>query len=321
MQKLVSVIIPIYNVSQYLPECIDSVREQTYQNIQIILVNDGSTDNSLDVCLEYKKKDDRITIINKKNGGLSSARNVGMDAAKGEYFSFIDSDDFVDPRMIDTLVSLLENTNSDISCCNFDYYDENSVYQRTHKADIISSEVYSRQRALELLLSEKYFKCYAWNKLFKSSLFQGVRFPEGQLYEDIVTIYNLIKISNSLSFCGEPMYHYRVRNESITQRVFDKRTYEMLIPIKKIKNDNANNEKILMGCAVYYLYFIDEMLMVDKRDEQVYKEYLDILSQIKEYLKIDTIYGKERKLQMKLCANNFGVYKILYKTARRIFKH
>ena len=318
MEKLVSVIVPIYNVAQYLPECIDSVRNQTYKNMQIVLVNDGSTDNSLDICLKYQNEDDRIVIINKKNGGLSSARNEGIKAANGDYLSFVDSDDFIDCRMIENLVHLLESTESDISCCNYDIYNEKSEFVKRLKTDVISSEVYSMQRALELLLSDKYFKCFAWNKLFKRSLFHTVKFPEGKLYEDIWTIYTLIKHSKRVVFCGNAMYHYRARKGSITQRRFDKRVYEMLEPIRIIKEECLDNKKILMGCAAYYLFFIDDMILAGQWDEKVYEEYLEIFLNTGDYFRTDSIYGRTRKIQMKLCANNIGIYKYLYRKVRSL---
>ena len=126
-QDLVDILVTTYNTNKkYLTEQLNSLINQTYKNMQIVLVNDGSTDNSLDICLKYQNEDDRIVIINKKNGGLSSARNEGIKAANGDYLSFVDSDDFIDCRMIENLVHLLESTESDISCCNYDIYNEKS---------------------------------------------------------------------------------------------------------------------------------------------------------------------------------------------------
>lgn len=117
--ELISVIVPIYNTSKYLSKCIDSIINQTYKNLEIILVNDGSTDNSLDICNKYKLIDSRIIIINKDNGGLSSAKNIGLDNHKGRYIAFIDSDDYVDNNFIGELYNNLISTNSDISLCNY----------------------------------------------------------------------------------------------------------------------------------------------------------------------------------------------------------
>ena len=160
--KLVSVIIPVYNVYDYLDKCLNSIINQTYKSLEIIIVNDGSTDNSKDIIEKYSKIDKRITVINTKNNGLSVARNKGIDASHGDYLSFVDSDDYVDNDFIEYLVKLLEEYNSDISVCSFYQNDSNNK-----KEEII---VYNKIEAMKECIAYNNMYSSAWNKLYKKEI-------------------------------------------------------------------------------------------------------------------------------------------------------
>lgn len=175
--KKVSVIIPTYNTEKYIERCLHSVTEQTYQNLEIIIVDDGSIDRTVELCQKYQRTDSRINIITKENGGAGSARNVGLKNVSGDYISFIDSDDYIEKEMIDVLVSLLEENNADISICG--------VYTNPAQKSV-SNEIicYDNITALCNLLNEKILS-YPVNKLYNKALFDGVFFPESMTFEDL----------------------------------------------------------------------------------------------------------------------------------------
>lgn len=218
--ELISIIVPIYKVEKYLDFCISSIVNQTYKNLEIILVNDGSMDLCPEICKKWEQIDRRICVINKKNGGLSDARNFGIAAASGEYFSFIDSDDYVDSHFIEFLYETMRAANSDISMCAY-----SMVREETNKKNNIeiehdyTIETYSREDALRRLLSSNPFGDYAWNKLYKKKLFDSIRYPIGRKMEDIGTTYLLFDQCSKISFINCPLYYYVQRNGSILHNI------------------------------------------------------------------------------------------------------
>nr|WP_296456162.1 glycosyltransferase [uncultured Acetatifactor sp.] len=316
MNSLVSIIVPVYNVENFLEECINSIRKQTYRNIEIILVNDGSTDSSGLICHKHEQFDQRIKVIDKQNGGLSSARNMGIEAASGEILSFIDSDDFIEKNMIELLVTNLLGVDADISCCNYDVYNESSRYVSLHFSPVVEKQIYSSEESVNLLLREDYFKCYAWNKVYKKKLFDSIRYPEGRLFEDIITSYYLLKKSDRIVFINLPLYHYRERTNSITKSKFNEKKYDILQSIDSILLENKNNKEIILGCIVYYLYFIDDMILACYWDENVYRKFRRIVKVNMEEVKRSCIYNMKRKGQILLCVYFPNVYRFLYRIAK-----
>lgn len=210
---LVSVVVPIYNVEQYLERCIKSIVEQTYENLEIILVNDGSKDNSLDICEKWKRQDSRIKIIDKKNGGLSSARNAGIDTAKGDYIFFVDSDDWLDVHIIEKLYRAIKKFDCEISCCGiemtYDQADKN--YPRCKNKDVLLE----KYEALEEYMFGTTVSTVAWNKLYRKDLFDDIRYPVGKWHEDEFTTYKLLYKADKVYYLGESMYFYYQREGSI----------------------------------------------------------------------------------------------------------
>ena len=219
---MVSIVIPVYNVEKYIDTCIKSVVSQTYSDIEIILVDDGSTDSSGAICDRYKSEDSRITVYHTENGGLSAARNYGIDRANGEYLTVVDSDDFVALDFIEYLYKILMDSKSDIAICDYSFVDEDC-------REYISQEVkeytktWHSEDALKRMLYQQEFTNSAWAKLYKISLFENIRYPYGKLFEDMGTTYKLIMKAKKVAFGSSKKYLYRQRADSIMFSVFDLR--------------------------------------------------------------------------------------------------
>lgn len=212
---MISIIVPIYKVEKYLERCIESIRKQTYSNFEIILVDDGSPDSCPYICDEYAKKDKRIVVIHKKNGGLSDARNAGIKIAKGEYISFIDSDDYIHQDMYECLLNILIENKADIAVCDaVKVYDENCVVKDEGKSRI---HVYTGTHAVENIFdAELYLRSVvAWGKLYRKSLFDDVRYPKGKINEDEFTTYRLFYKSDRVVYIDKKYYFYFQRKDSI----------------------------------------------------------------------------------------------------------
>ena len=225
-KDLISVIIPVYNVEKYLEKCVDSIINQTYKNLEIILVDDGATDNSGKMCDEFAKRDSRIKVIHKENGGLSDARNFGLDVATGEYIAFVDSDDFLDKDFYEYLMKLKDKTSSDIVECNFirAYEEDLDIFEfpeRKEEAIITTGNM----GALELLMSDddeiSTNAVVVWNKIYKKSLFDGIRFPKGKTHEDQFTTYRLLAKCECFTTSNQFKYGYFQRKNSIVNSTFN----------------------------------------------------------------------------------------------------
>ena len=217
MEKdLISVIIPVYKVEKYLEKCIESIIKQTYTNLQIILVDDGSPDNCGKICDEYAKKDSRIEVIHKINGGLSDARNVGINRANGRYIGFVDSDDYIKEDMYEKLINLIKEYNADVSICNLYDVIDGKEYVRNKDNGI---HEYSRIDILKEILLDKNIQSYAWNKLYKKELFDEIKYPIGKKYEDIGTTFYLFEKCNKIVVTSEPEYYYLKRADSLVNNV------------------------------------------------------------------------------------------------------
>lgn len=215
-KTLISVIVPVYNVEQYLSECVDSILEQTYKNLEIILVDDGSTDNSGILCDRYSLKDERVKVIHKVNGGLSDARNKGIEAAKGQYIAFVDSDDYIDPDMYETLLRLCLEYKVPVSAVRWGSFesDFNDPKMTTENIVKMTSEQY-----MELMLGknkEYYSTVSVCDRLYEFDMIKNLRFPTGKYYEDIVYSTNAMILAKECVFLDKIMYHYRIRKDSIT---------------------------------------------------------------------------------------------------------
>jgi len=213
---LISVIVPVYNVEAYFVRCLDSIIGQTYRNLEIIIINDGSPDRCPVIAEEYAKKDRRICLVHQENAGLSESRNVGMRLSHGSYLSFIDSDDFIDPDYYETLYRILYSNNADISICNKRII--NFTVECLFPAPDIPEGVtlFSGGEALTELVNDKWLCNYTWDKLFKKELFDGIEFPKGRTFEDIAIMHKIFYRAKTLAITNEIKYNYTIRKYSIT---------------------------------------------------------------------------------------------------------
>jgi len=265
-EPLISVVVPIYNVEQYLEKCINSIRNQTYKNLEIILVNDGSTDNCGTICDQYASIDSRIKVIHKKNGGLSDARNKGIDIAKGDFLAFIDSDDTVMSEMMEKLYKRIETDQSDMAFCG---------YLRINQDGIIVESVtlpdmtLSGFDALKTSYANKgVLYTVAWNKLYKRKLFETIRYPLGKYHEDEFTTYRVIDQCETISIINDALYLYVQRENSITGEAFSVRrldgieaSYERYCYFKR--KGGKYNDLMILECDTFTpMYFQSKQLFV-----------------------------------------------------------
>ena len=211
--ELVSVIVPVYKVEPYLDRCVASILAQTYPNLEVILVDDGSPDNYPALCDAWAQRDARIRVIHKKNGGLSDARNVGLDAASGAYISFVDSDDYIAENFIETLYDLLHEYHTDISAVHWKlvYADAPEVPAPLSSRNVT---LFQGADAIRELFTEDTYACYAWNKLCKRELFDTIRFPVGRVMEDLGIAHKILFDAGQIVYSDEPLYYYYQRDGS-----------------------------------------------------------------------------------------------------------
>lgn len=253
MSKL-SIIVPVYNVERYLCKCIDSILNQSFKDLELILVDDGSIDNSGEICDKYSCKDKRVKVIHKKNGGVSSARNTGLKIANGEYIGFVDPDDWIETNMYERMYNEIIKTNSDIIICNFKKIFENREEKYIYENKSLEL---NNIEALNELYNIKYIYNFAWNKIYKKSLFDNLKYKEGFIYEDEFIIHQLLYKSNKVSYIPEHFYNYYQRKGSIINSGFN---------IKKFDKIRALSERI---------EFFEKLKLYDlvKKAE---KDYIDV---------------------------------------------
>ena len=212
-----SIVVPVYKVERFLDKCIESVLAQTFTDFELILVDDGSPDNCGKMCDEWAAKDERIRVIHKKNGGLSDARNAGIEAAKGDYIGLVDSDDYIKPDMFEVLVGNLEKYQADISMCGYA-----DVYVNRIRKDNLDRKVYEwdQEEAIYQILLGKLLSVHAVTKLYKRRLFDNVRYPVGKVSEDAYIIMDILKQINKAVFTPYSAYYYVHRGESINTSKF-----------------------------------------------------------------------------------------------------
>ena len=210
-----SIIVPVYNSAATLQKCLDSILNQTFENYEVILINDGSTDASWNICQQYKSKDERFIILNQENSGPSQARNCGLEIANGDWICFVDSDDWISPKMYEIMLKHLKEKNADICACGI-----MTVYPDRKCPMNIQSVIGGAEKIFSLLYDDAAYPVSAWNKLYKRDCWKELRFPLGKICEDAFTTYKLIDKANLIVQITDPLYFYRIRKDSIMTATF-----------------------------------------------------------------------------------------------------
>ena len=268
MNNLVSVIVPVYKVEKYLEKCVDSIINQTYKNLEIILVDDGSPDNCPKMCDLYAKEDKRVKVIHKQNGGLSDARNAGLDIMTGNFVCFVDSDDWVEKNYVEEMLNIQQKTNADVVACGI-----NLVNEETGEISIFKCSkenvIYEDNKILR-----KYFKKneiisgVAWNKLYKKYIFEHLRYPKGRIYEDNAIILQILHKCKKLVVIKDRLYNYLKRRNSIMLTGMTE---------QKLKSMILNNEE-----RTQFLIQINEKSILCKEIVLYLKHYCWIYRELKD---------------------------------------
>lgn len=317
----VSVIVPVYNVEIYLKKCINSILNQTFRNLEIILVDDGSTDDSGIICDEYALIDERLKVIHKENGGLSSARNIGIDNATGDYLAFIDSDDWIEPNMLEVLLERIKQDNSDISICEYlEVYNEEEKITNT---TMIENKIFTNYKALKNIYDNKLniTMTVTWNKLYKKELFKNITFPNGKIHEDEFTTYKLLYAAEKVSYINKKMYYYRQRENSIMKSKFSKKRLDTLDAIEErvdfMKDIVKDDELYNMTIVFYYNVIMNCYFLYQESNKDDYYTLKDILKRARKIYKIYFKASKE-SIKSKIIYSSFIIRPKLFKVIERI---
>lgn len=282
-QPIISVIIPAYNVAPYLERCLASVCGQTFTDMEIIVVNDGSTDKTAAIADAWAAKDARVKVLNTPNCGVADARNIGLENARGKFIGFVDSDDRVEADMFETLYDSINKHRSDISMCGV-FNDAADGRLRHYQSREKAERVWSGIEALKAVLIDKHMKSYLWNKLFRKELFEGIVFPSGKVFEDLDVVYKLFAKAGSVSHTGKNSYHYIQRKEGILNAVN---------PQKEVDYFTVNVD--------IYNFVLNLNLLSDKERKKIEKRI--ILRLIKTYRKLSSVtetdeYAAKKKMML-----------------------
>lgn len=326
-QPLVSVIIPVYNVEDYLCECVDSAINQTYKNLQIILVDDGSTDSSGKICDDYAEKDERISVVHQKNGGLSVARNTGLSNAKGKYIYFLDSDDYVVDNTIENLVSIADKDKSDIVF--FDAVSFADTPDFTVKQNYIRKHKYKTDSGYNIfsaMCQNKEFHSAVYLMLFKSDFIvnNNLKFAPGLLHEDMIFTYQALCFAKVVSQCDKTLYYRRYRKNSIMTSSKTKKHYESCIEVSKTNTKftyDTFGSDISSECCQYLSRCAFNVFNVyGKLCKADCKACRGSLKKFRQYVIDNNAYGNPA-LKMRCYGKAFWViYKVYEKTVGRLLK-
>lgn len=315
---LVSLVIPVYNVENYLRECLNSVLNQTHKELQVILVNDGSTDHSLSICEEFKSLDSRIEIISTENKGLSSARNLGIEVARAEYICFIDSDDFIATEYVEKLLNQLLLSNADIVMCNFySYQDGEVIFDGKTR---IFDETFGAYDFLERVYTYPGFYVPAWNKLYKKKIFDEIKYPDRTINEDSQIIRILSLKATKIVCIAEPLYFYRKREGSILTQKSEILLMGELNWIERDKAcylENGNKKLLFLSSKLYASKILEFYPKIGKElRNEMKNNYKNVVIPVLQ----DKTISKIVKLKYSLAYINMDLFQVIMYIFKEIKK-
>ena len=301
MKELISVIIPVYNEEKYIDKCLLSVINQTYKNIEIIIVNDGSTDRSLNICRKYKDK--RIKIYNKENGGLSSARNYGLDKANGNYIYFIDSNDFIELNALESLYNAIKDY--DIVIGNYYQYKDGCD---TLKIKYDSFSVQGINKYNYLYNEYCTVTVIPWNKLYKKEIFNNLRYKDGIIHEDEYIITDILSKANKIFYLNAPLYHYRYVTNSLSNMITTKSLNDTILAYDKRSLFFKDNKELLLKTKMHEFYVVSNSMN---------KGYIKLLKKLSK----EILSFKEISLLNRLRYRFFNICPNIYLFVLKVYKH
>lgn len=272
--SLISIIIPCYNAESTLEKCLVSVLNQDYENFEVILINDGSTDGTAKIIEDFKSKDERISAYYQSNSGVSKARNFGISKSTGDYICFVDSDDWVETNYCSALLNLIIENRADISIVDGIYEDSNGkvVFEKREFNELF----FTKERAIELLLEDREIQSHPWGKLYKKELFQNISFPENlQAFEDYYTIFKVFNNANKVARSNDKLYHYIQFDSSLSHNLTPQRAYNFFLAIMetyKFLNTSTtlgNEGKIIKNMIKKLLMVLKRILRNTSKEEMV----------------------------------------------------
>jgi len=302
MTSLVSIIVPAYNLEKHLTKCLNSILRQTYQNLEIIVVNDGSIDKTKKIIDDFAKKDQRIKPLHQKNQGLSMARNNGIKVASGEYISLVDGDDTVAPNFIEELMQhIAASKDIDIAACGYQ-----TIYPNQSKDTRVPNEILSGTEATtKCLIEQEDYSVLAWNKLYRCNLFKNINYPPNQVHEDNLTTYKLLAKAKKVAYFDAPLYHYYKRKGSITDRT-------KLLPHLKIKEQAAieakayfkNHPRLFQAADIALLLakfaYLDNIIKGKLSKDELYHDSLNFIIKNTAHYRKNPLLTKKLKLYLGL---------------------
>lgn len=285
---LVTIIIPAYNAESFIDRCMESVINQTYKDLQIIVINDGSTDNTLSVLKEYEKQDNRILVVDQENIGVADTRNHGLDVATGDYVLYVDSDDWIEQNMVETMVKALnEKEQVDIVVCGSDHAETKEEAEKSsHNIDI-----WSKEKTIKEFLIHREFQGMLWNKLIKRSLFDGLRFDSSIGYaEDALVMWDVFNKNDKVAVITDKLYHHVLEKTSISHQRFSPIKYDIVKVwgkiLKDVENDNNIDNLVLTQerLAFYATFTLFEMYRASYVDNDEEAKLIAIIKKYKRLL-------------------------------------
>ena len=324
-RPLISVIVPVYKVEAFLQKCVDSIRNQTYECLEIILVDDGSPDNCGAMCDAFAAVDPRIRVIHKPNGGLSDARNAGIDIAQGEYFGFVDSDDWIEPDMYETLLTTALRENVKLVCSG--RYDVYEGADRTLGLCPAKDEVISGEELAKRIFVWEGIDSAAWDKLYHRSLFRQIRYPVGRICEDLPTTYRIGLDAGRVAMVAKPLYNYFHRAGSITTAQMSDARLHVLEHTSFIQEDVQKNHPELVRYARYFrirqVFYL--MMLIEATENPLREKYSDIYGFLRKELCGDfrlilgsPVFSKRMKLDVFFLVTR--IYRPLWVVYRKLFR-
>ncbi|WP_039657101.1 glycosyltransferase family 2 protein [Clostridium tyrobutyricum] len=320
MKPILSIIVPVYDVEKYINKCIDSILKQTFTNFELILVDDGSTDKSGQLCDKFKDEDNRVKVIHKENSGQSESRNIGLDIAKGDYILFVDSDDVLPQDIIIKLYNSISKYNADISCCG--YCDDFNVSKNQHYIYPKSFMMSNFDATKRMFLCDG-IDSNVWAKMYKKFLFNDLRYPVGKIYEDVLVTYKVLLRANKIVHIGECGYIHTSRPDSTTGSKFSKRDCVYVEHTKIVYEDiKRNYPQLKKSCYLFYLNSVQNIIIrmasnnIDKRN-YYYKKLKKIIDKNYYIYMNSTIFSFKNKIYITFI--RFNIYSLI-KNIYKIFK-